>query len=326
MRAVIQRLASVLQLTRVTGAFAAVANVWFVILWTRAFPQELGSSELVDRPAWIPLSGGLLTALGLYAFGATLNDVVDAKRDRTLRPSRPLASERISLELALSLVVGTLAVSVLGSLLLGRSATVLTVLVALAITGYMTAGRFVPAVGLPLLSVVYAGHMLVPNPGLMFTWPVVLVLLHGMVIGVVTHTMERRVPRLSTRAVLFAVAAWAGCSAWLLSSGSRAGESGWLWPTWVPISAGWWVMGAAGLLAVVCGRRIARLGIGPRSAEKVRRYGTLWPAVYACAWMAGAGRWTELWPLAALTLCGIVGMTLLREAYALVEEPVEFRW
>ncbi len=326
MRAVVQRLSSVVQLTRVTGAFAAVANVWFVVVWTRAFAEELGTPEILDRPLWMPLTGSAITALGLFAFGATLNDVIDAKRDRTLRPDRPLASERVSIELAMGLAVGTLLLAVLGSLMLGQQATVLAVVVAVAITGYNVVGRFVPAVGLPLLSVVYAGHMLVPNVHLVFTLPVLLVLAHSLVIGLASHVLEGRVPRLSVRAVAFAIAGWAVCSALLVYSGPARGSAGHLWPEWVPASAWVWVAGAIAVLVFMCVRRVVRLKGGPRAAEKVRRYGTLWPAVYACAWMIGAGKVAEAWPLLGLALAGVLGMTILREAYSLVEEPIRFKW
>ncbi len=43
---------------------------------------------------------------------------------------------------------------------------------------------------------------------------------------------------------------------------------------------------SAGALVV---RRVRALGAGPRAAEKVSRYGSLWLALYACAWLLGAG-------------------------------------
>jgi 4-hydroxybenzoate polyprenyltransferase len=325
MRAVVQRLASVVQLTRLTGAFAAVANVWFVVVWTRSFAEESGTAEVNGSPLWLLLGASALTSLGLFAFGATLNDVIDAKRDRTLRPDRPLASERLSIEWAIGLAVGTLLLAVLGSLALGRHATVLVVIVAVAITAYNVAGRFVPAVGLPLLSVVYAGHMLVPNVHLSFTWPVLLVLTHALVIGLAAHVVGSRVPRLSARAVSFAVAGWAACSAYLLWAGPRRTD-GEVWPAWVPAGAGYAIAGAVAVLAFMCVRRVMRLKGGPRAAEKIERYGTLWPAVYACAWMVGAGKSAEAWPLFVLAAAGVLGMTILREAYSLVEEPIEFKW
>ncbi|MEM9166585.1 MAG: UbiA family prenyltransferase [Planctomycetota bacterium] len=325
MRRLLQRSASVFRLTRVTGAFAAVANVWFVIVWTRAVPAEPGTAELTNQPLWASLAGGALTALGLYAFGATLNDVVDAKRDRTLRPDRPLPAERVSVELAITLAVGTLLTAVLGSLVLGRDAAVLTSVVAVAITAYNVFGRFVPAVGLPILSVIYAGHMLVPNAGLVFVWPVLLVLTHALLIGLASHLLDRRLTRLSARALACAISGWGLCASALLWSASQRSEAGGLWPAWVPAESLWWVAGSIGALLVMCVRRVVRLHRGPRSAEKIRRYGALWPAFYACAWLIGTGRLDAAWPLIGLAVAGLLGMTILREAYALVEEPIEYR-
>lgn len=325
MRGLIQRVAPVLQLTRVTGAFSAVANVWFVIVWTRAFDQEAGTRQIDERSIWFLLAGGAVAALGLYAFGAALNDILDAKRDRTLRPNRPLAAERISEEIAMSVVIGTLVCAILGSLVLGAEAVTLTSIAAIGITIYNVAGKFVPAIGLPVLALVYAGHMLAPNHALVFTLPVWLVMTHAMVVGGLAHTMEHRVPRLSSRAVLFAVAGWAACSAVLLARGTAQSEGAGIWPSWVPWQAVLWVGATAIVFALVCYRRVRRLGFNERSGEKVRRYGTLWPAVYACAWLVGAGKSAEAWPLIALLAVGVLGMTILREAYAMVEEPIEFR-
>lgn len=315
----------VLQLTRVTGAFSAVANVWFVIVWTRAFTEEPGTRAINERSMWVLLAGGAVAALGLYAFGAALNDILDAKRDRTLRPNRPLAAEQISEEIAMSVVVGTLVAAILGALFLGAEAVTLTAVAVIGVTIYNVAGKFVPAVGLPVLAVVYAGHMLAPNVKLHFVWPVWLVMTHAMLVGALAHSMEHRVPRLSPRAVMFAIAGWAVCSALLFWNSGTETSGRALWPAWVPKMTLVWVLVSVALFAGMCVRRIARLGFNERAGEKVRRYGTLWPAVYACAWMAGAGKTQEAWPLIGLLVLGILGMTALREAYALVEEPIEFR-
>jgi len=325
MRSLIQRLAPVLHLTRVTGAFAAVANVWFVIIWTRAFQQEPGTRQLAEGSFWLLLPAGAVMALGLYTFGAAMNDILDAKRDRTLRPNRPLASEQISEELAMGLVVGTLMASILGALVLGPEAVAITAVVAVGVMIYNVAGKFVPAFGFPILALVYAGHMLAPNIHIIFVWPIWLVMTHAMIVGVAAHAMEHRVPRISPRAIVFAVAGWALSSAVLFASGPFRNTESPLWPDWVPMQSVIWVGAAVLMFALMCLRRIMRLGVGERTGEKVRRYGTLWPAIYACAWLVGAGKLHEAWPLLALTALGVLGMTALREAYAFVEEPIEFR-
>ena len=70
MRGPLLVLAPVLHLTRITTAFAAVGNAWFVILWTRATEQEPGvpGSAVIEGPLWTVLVFGAVAAIGLFAF------------------------------------------------------------------------------------------------------------------------------------------------------------------------------------------------------------------------------------------------------------------
>ena len=71
MRRLLVRLLPAFHLTRVTTAFAAVANVWFVILWTRAHAQhEAGTDAIFDRPLWLTLLASGVNALGLFVLAA----------------------------------------------------------------------------------------------------------------------------------------------------------------------------------------------------------------------------------------------------------------
>ncbi|MCH7962176.1 MAG: UbiA family prenyltransferase, partial [Planctomycetes bacterium] len=107
MRRLLLRLAPVLHLTRVSSAFAAVANVWLVILWTRVHDAEHGPMEVEQGRLWLLLAGGTVAALGLFAFGASLNDILDQRRDRAMHPNRPLASGQVTKDTALFLVAGS---------------------------------------------------------------------------------------------------------------------------------------------------------------------------------------------------------------------------
>jgi len=327
MRRLLQRLAPVLHLTRVTSAFAAVANVWFVILWTTALPEhEPGGAWAPGTALWLLLLGGAASGLGLYSFGAAVNDVLDVKRDRMLSPQRPLAAGEISLELALFMVVATLLLAMLGATAFGLEGVLLTLLVAAAILAFNVAGRFIPGIGLVLLGLIYAGHMLVPNPRLGFLWPVWLVMTHALAVGGVAHVVGRKVPRLSTRAYTAAIAGWAFWSIVLLAAAWRSrGAGAGVWPEWIhPTIA----LGPAALAVVyilVVAHRIRRLGVGPRAAEKIARYGSMWPALYGAAWLLGVGAWTQALLLGALAAAALLSMTVLRELYGLAEQPLGYR-
>lgn len=326
MRRALRQLTPVLRLTRVTTAFAAVANVWFMILWTRAHTgTELpeAAEAVQDRPLWALLAAGAASALGLYAYGASLNDVTDLHRDRAMRLDRPIGEGQLSPETVVLSVAGSLILAVLGATAFGTLGVVLTLLVALAILLFNLLGKFVPAIGMVLLGVIYAGHMLTPNVHAQFLVPVWWVMTHALVLAGLTHRLARRSPPISRRAFLFAVLGWLGVSvalAWLMWS--RAGA---LWPGWVSPTA--WIAPAllAGLFAWMVVRRVRTLGAGPRAAEKVSRYGALWLALYACAWLLGAGQIRAMAIMGALTGAGFLGMTILRELYALAEQPVGYR-
>ena len=327
MRVVLLRIAPVVRLTRVTSAFAAVANVWFVILWTRAQrAHEPGTPEVLDRPISLLLACGALMALGLYAFGACLNDLLDLKRDRAARPDRPLASGRLSPETAMTLTLCTLLASVAGAACFGTAAVLMQLLVACAVLAFNVAGRFVPGIGLPLLGLIYGGHMLVPNVYLHFVWPVWMIMTHALVVGAVAHIMGRRVPRLSVRAGVAAVIGWAFWSALLLWIGwARSGRPTWIWPEWVNPLLPVWTLGVAAPLITWCAWKVRQHGPGPRAADKIARYGSLWVPLYGAAWLYGENQVPQSLLLLSLAAAALAGLHVLRTAYALVEHPLTYR-
>lgn len=327
MRRTLLRLAPILHLTRVTTAFAAIANSWFIILWTRASaPHERGPETLFAQPEWLLLVGGALNALGVFAYGAALNDLLDIRRDRTLHPDRPLPTGAISMEWAVGIVGATFMIAVIGASILGMEAVLLTVLVASAILFFHAAGKFIPALGLVLLGLIYAGHMVAPNLHVVFVWPVWLVMTHSLVVGGLTHVIGRKVPAVSRRAMAAAVAGWAFWTGIMLTAGWWRGRGeGGLWPEWVNP----WAATGPALLIVLFGitawRKVRVHGMTSRAADKVARYGALWQALFAVAWLWGQGYQREAVIAGILTGAGFLGMTVLRELYGLVEQPVGYR-
>lgn len=323
MRDLVLQIAPVLRLARVSTAFGAVAGLWLTTLWTRAMPPEHATEALATTPLWILLGGGVLAGGGLYGFGAGLNDLLDAHRDRILRPTRPIVGGTLPPEAAVTVVAGSLLLAVLGATAFGTGAVLATLFLSAAVLVFNALGKFVPAIGMVLLSVIYAGHTLVPNLGVGFLVPAWWVMTHAMVIAGLSHTLGRKSPVISRRAAGFALTGWAACSVllgWLMWN--RTGE---LWPDWVPWNAALWPLAGAGLLAVQIVRRWRSLGPGPKLGEKIARYGAFWPAVYGFGWLAGVGAWGGAWVMAGLVVAGALALTVLREVYALAEHPVGYR-
>lgn len=337
MRGAIERVSSVLRLTRVTSAVAIVGNLWFVVLWTRALPEEAGTPEVLTRPLWLLLPAAAFAGVSLFAFAATLNDILDRKRDRALRPSRPIAAGAMPVDQAAILVAVTLCAAVLGAAVFGIASVVLTVALAAAIMFFNTTARFIPAIGFLTLGVIYSGHMLVPNPNLAFIVPLIVVMTHALAVAATTHFVARKVPRVTRRAGVLAVLGWGLWVVLLVALGaSRIGQTmadelepagvlGNPWPGWVDRGVVAWPLTAAIAFVLVAIWKYRQIGGGPRAAEKIQRYGSLWLTIYGVAWLAGIGAMSYAAIVAALAVLGFVGMTTLREVYGLLEEPVGYR-
>jgi len=326
MEGLFTKLSPLFHLTRVTMGFAAVANVWFVLLWSHAMPGELERADpriFQDQSIVVLLAGGAALALGLFTYAMALNDTLDVRRDRSLHPERPLPAGLISYESAVGVVAVTLMIAVTGAAILGVPAVMLTLLTAGAILFYYTVARYMPSVGFVALSLIYGSHMVAPNMRIIFVWPIWLVMTHAIVLYAITHMLSRRRPRLTITMVLSASLGYVFWSYILLVVGySRAGT---VWPEWVPPSAGV----IPGVLAIVfisfAIYKAKTTKHRERTAEKLQRYGAFWLTLYAIGWMAGAGLRDEALILSGLALAGLIGMTILREIYGLVEHPVGFR-
>ncbi len=323
----------ILQLTRVTSALAAVANVWFVILWTRATPQERGRHALTTPPDWLPatffepylLTGGAMVGVGLFVFGAALNDALDLRRDRTLHPDRPLPSGQVGVDAAVSIVAASLIVGLLGAWMLGPTAVLVSLFTACSLLFYNMTARFVPSVGIVFLGLLYAAHMTIPNVRLVFLWPIWLVMTHALAVAALAHVIAHKRPKLSHRATAAAIAGWVFWSLVLLAiAWRRGGESG-LWPEWISPAAAVGPALLAGLFMLVAYRKARHSRSSERAAERLTRYGTLWIVLYDAAWMWGAGATRGAIILSVLALIGFVGMMALREMQSLLETPPGYR-
>lgn len=312
------RAAAVAHPARVASAFGVVANAWFVILWTRAVPQEPAHAAFQQRSLLLQLVAGAATAVGLFVLGSILNDSIDARRDAALRPagdrSRPPPPP---LPASLSLVIACLALAFLGAAHFGLRSVVLTGVVCIAVLAFDAAAKFIPAVGPLVLGLIYAAGMLVPNPDLAFLWPCWVVLTHMLLVAATAHHLSGRAPAISRRAVLFAIGGWALWTVALaLLQWSRLGHGAGLWPRWASPAAGAAVLAAAALGAGVITLNVRRLGPSLSAASPVARLGSWWICLYAVAWLWVEAGLTRALPVAALALAGLLAMTVLRDAWA----------
>ena len=163
----LMRILTAIQLTRLTIAFGAVSDIWFIILLTRAEPRYT-HIQVHNLPIGLSLLAGAVLALGLFAHGAALNDLLDLQHDSAFSPDRPIPAGRIRIGQAVVITIGALLMAFLGASILGVWAVLLTLLMAAGLLFYNTAGKFIPAVGFTTIGLLYVVHMLIPNHELSF--------------------------------------------------------------------------------------------------------------------------------------------------------------
>jgi hypothetical protein len=322
-RAALARLTPALELTRVTIAFAAIGNTWFVILWTNASDREAMPGPARDLALSLQLLAGGVVALGLYAFGAALNDVIDRRRDRSLHPERPLPAGRLSIEAAIAITISSLLAAIAAASVFGLGGVRLATLVGVAILIFNGAARFVPSLGAVALGLIYAAHMLVPNVNLRFIWPVLLVMTFALVVATMAHVVSKRRPTLSTRSLIAAALAWGVWAAALLYVGHR--RTGAIWPEWTPWTA---VIGPACAIAayaVLAWFTIRSQAPPLRAADRMTRLGAAWLVVINTAWLLSFGQFVASVILGGFALLALAAVTGLREIYTAIERPLAYR-
>ncbi len=315
------KLISAIQLTRLTMAFGAVSDVWFVILLTRARP-EYAKLPVYSMGLGLALLAGAVIAVGLFAYGAALNDVLDVRHDSAFSPDRPIPAGQIRVGQAIVVTVGALMVAALAGNALGTWALWITLITAATVLFYNATGKFIPSIGVVTIGLIHAAHMLIPNYQLSLTLPVWLVMTHTMIIAILVHRLEEKRPRLSRRALVAVVFGWLTWSALLLGAGQL--RMGRLWPADLsPINLVIPVGAIIGFLAVAWWK----VGVvqGRVAAEKLKRYGAMWQSLYGAAWLLALGLNVQALWIGLFAVTGFAAMTLIKEITGLSGRPITYR-
>lgn len=302
-------------------AFGAVADVWLVILLSRALSSSDDPIPIVSMPLLSALALGAVVAVGLFAYGASLNDVLDARHDSAFSPERPIPAGRIRAGQAIVVTVGALLIAILAAQAMGLLALQMTLLTAVGILFYNAAGKFIPAAGMISIGLIHAVHMYIPNAELGFTWPAWLVMTHAMAIAYSSHLLEGKRPRITRHAT----AAMLG--SWMLWSGVIIGLGFWRGGAWPErasaVNVLWPTLAVAGFVAMARWKTAGMNGV--TAAEKLRRYGAMWQALYGSAWLLMLDLKTQAIWVGAFALLGFCGMTILKEIAGQAARQDEFR-
>ena len=234
------------------------------------------------------------TSMALLQFSiGTLNDIVDAPRDRVRRPGKPIASGRVSLAAARAVLVVCVALGLSLALLSGGPGLLLLALVGLGIGAWYdlaakgTGLSWLPvALGIPLLPVFawYGAAGSLPWP---FAVLVPMAALAGAALAIANQVVDIErdsasgvaslaVALGSSRATLVALVLELVVAMLAVASASRLGATG----TWLTATAATAVVPVAGaLLGVAAARR------GPGGREAAFEIQAIGLALLAVAWV-----------------------------------------
>lgn len=284
---------------------------------------RVAASALMTTPLLVLLAASAAASLGMYAFAMGLNDLVDHRRDRGLHPNRPIAAGRVGLDGATLFLTTSLILSLLASAVFGISMVVAMLCVAVGVLVLNAMGKFVPALGLTMVGVLHALHMLAPGMGIGFLWPTWLIFTHTVLLGGIAYALTGRRPRIGRRTVLVLVLSWVGATA--LTLGVSRARTGAVWPAEVSTHGLVFVLILVGLLGLMVWTKYRGASVLKPVGAKVQRYASLWMPLYGCAWLLGQGLIAEGMIMVTLAVAGVLGMTVLREVFALIEHPVGYR-
>ncbi|MDX1682204.1 MAG: hypothetical protein R3336_03695 [Phycisphaeraceae bacterium] len=297
----VSRLIDAARLLRADLAVATVSGVAMMV-WLN------GAGPAADTWSITALLAAVIAGLGLHGFGMVFNDLIDLRRDRQLRPDRPVAAGRVRASTAAMAGTASLVIGLLAAAWLGLGAMVAAVLIAGGLLFYNAAGKFLPATAAMTLGLARVGVMLLPDPTTEHLYPLWLAMSHTVAAAAITARLTPGQRALGNQHAWILCGMWVFFSMALLlvdslrdNSGSIAGAQAW------PLLA----LLAAGFAALATWHVRRRLGGRAGAGETARffRIAVLWLILYDVAWMIGVGQWLAAGLLAGLFFVA-TGLTL----------------
>jgi len=273
--------------------FTAIADAWCnLLLLTR---WQVGPTVSVfDQLGFSTLALVAGISIGLYAFGMTLNDLIDRRRDAAIAAHRPLPSGRVSPATATFICMVLFAMAITcGAVYAQRSSgswfsLVLVVFTAMLIAFYDFAGKYLVAPGLITLGLIRFFHSLIAAPQMPVPWHSLLLLDHVAIVSMVAYAWEQKRPALSRRHVGLVVGGLVLLNAMVIGLVLLRRLDRFTVAAALRIQPGLMFPAMAALGFITVAQFIRLKSPSPREAgQKLMLFGLLWLIVYDTAFVAG---------------------------------------
>jgi 4-hydroxybenzoate polyprenyltransferase len=313
------RALALLQLTRAALAFTAIADAWTILLLR---PPEVATDPMIITMGKMAVTG--VVSFGLYAFGMSLNDLLDARRDRIFAPRRPIPSGRIPPRFAIVVCIGLLIMALLAAAFL-TPFHIMTIpsphtadfipwpLLFAAVTAglivlYDATSKYLGGFGLLTLGVIRAVHCLVGQPRTPLLFLSMILLTHVAIVSTIAYKLENKRPRLKVRDFAAVIAGLVVGNALALGYMALRGS---LTPEILPML--WGPAIAAGIYILWATFTLARQNLSPRQkGERLMLLGLFWLFLYDASILLANRQPLASLAVALLLVCAIASFFALR--------------
>lgn len=289
-----RRVVPVLELTRMALVFTAIADSWTTLLLrARLLHGESPGVWGVTLNPRMMVEMAIISA-GLYAFGVSLNDIIDRRRDQQFAAHRPLPSGRIGVRSAHLICAGLVGAAIIAgaSYSAGKhdpTSFLLVLWTALLITLYDFAGKYLVGPGLLALGLIRLFHVAIASPDLPLLWHPLLLMNHVVIVSTLAYVFEQKRPAVTRTHRSMLIASLAMIDAILIGlfylrrsrHGASFGAAMWITPgLMLPVAA---VVGFVVIALIIKHSSRSYRDLGSRLGLA----GLLWLIVYDAAFVWG---------------------------------------